>query len=133
MSNTIPEHALVVVADGGKALLFRRTGAGEHVTLREERQVTPDAMAEQGPAGSRPEEQTPKQTGEASFANHLAHMLHSMHQHGEFEDLVLVVDPQTLGQIRGCLHKTVEAAIVRTVPKDLTNHSYKAIETALSD
>ena len=133
MPDTIPEHALVVVADGGKALLFRRTGSGAEVKLREERQVDPDAMAEQGPAGSRPEDQTPKQTGEASFANHLAHMLHTMHQRGDFKDLVLVVDPQTLGQLRSALHKTVEAAVVRTVAKDLTNHPQKAIEAALSD
>ncbi len=132
MSNTIPEHALVVVADGGKALLFRRTGSGKDVALREERQLTPDAMTEQGPAGARPE-QTPKQTGEASFTNHLAHMLHTMHQHGDFKDLVLVVGPHALGELRTALHKTVEAAVVRTVSKDLTNHPMKQIEAALSD
>ncbi len=60
-------------------------------------------------------------------------MLHTMHQYGEFKDLVLVVDTQTLGQLRGALHKTVEDAVVRTVPKDLTNHPQKAIEAALSD
>jgi protein required for attachment to host cells len=92
-----------------------------------------DAMAQQGPAGSRPEEQTPKQTDEAGFANRLAHTLHAMHQHGAFKDLVLVLDPQTLGQLRGSLHKTVEATVVRTLAKDLTNHPVKAIEAALSD
>lgn len=53
MSNSIPENALVVVADGGKALLSRRTGTASEVTLREERQMAQDAMAEQGPSGSR--------------------------------------------------------------------------------
>jgi protein required for attachment to host cells len=28
MSTSIPENTLVVVADGGKALMFRRTGTG---------------------------------------------------------------------------------------------------------
>lgn len=133
MSNPIPEHALVVVADGGKAFLFRRTGSGGEVTLREERKLTPDSMREQGPSGSRPEAQTKQQTDEASFANRLSHVLHTMHQHGEYEALVLVVDPQTLGQLRGSMHKTVEGAVVRTLSKDLTNHSRQDIEQALSD
>jgi len=133
MSNTIPYQTLVVVADGGKAHLYRRTRSGNQVTLREERTMSPDSMRDQGPAGSRPAEQTGQQTDEASFVNHLAHELHNMHQHGKFEHLVLVVDPQTLGQLRSCLHKTVEAAVVRSVPKDLTNHPQKAIEAALSD
>jgi protein required for attachment to host cells len=133
MSNPIPENALVVVADGGKALMFRRTGSGSVVTLHEEQQMVQDAMTEQGPSGSRPEEQTPKQTNEAGFANRLAHALHTMHQHGAFKDLVLVLDPQTLGQLRSSLHKTVEATVVRSIAKDLTNHPQKAIEAALSD
>jgi protein required for attachment to host cells len=133
MSNSIPENTLVVVADGGKALMFRRTGTGGAVTLREEREMAQDATAQQGPAGSRPEEQSPKQTNEAGFANRLAHALHAMHQQGGFKDLVLILDPQTLGQLRGNLHKTVEATIVRTLAKDLTNHPIKAIESALAD
>jgi protein required for attachment to host cells len=133
MSSLIPPNALVVVADGGKAILFRRTGAGADVTLREERKLTPDTIREQGPSGSRPEEQTQQQTEEASFNNHLSHVLHSMHQHGEYDSLVLVLDPQSLGQLRGSLHSSVTAAVVRTLAKDLTNHSTKEIEHALSD
>ena len=132
MPDTIPDKALVVVADGGKALLFRRTGSGDAVTLKEERRLTPDDTRDQGPSGSRPEDQTEKQTKEAGFANHLAHDLHAMHQHGKFDALVLVADPQTLGQLRACLHKTVERTVIRSVAKDLTNHSLKAIEEALT-
>ena len=133
MSKSIPDHALVVVADGGRAILFRRTGSGDAVTLHEEEALNSAGFTDETPSGSRPQDQSPKQTAEAGFANHLAHSLHRLHQQGRFKDLVLVVDPQTLGQLRSCLHKTVEAAVVRTVPKDLTNHPIKAIEAALSD
>ena len=126
----IPDHALVVVADGGKALMLRRTGTGT-VTLHEERHVTPKTLEEQGPSGSRPEEQSPHQTDEASFAKHLAHTLFTMHEHGDFKDMVLVAAPQTLGQMRSCLHKTVEASIVMTLAKDLTNHPVHDIAAAL--
>lgn len=132
MSKSIPDQALIVVADGGKALMFRRTGTGEDVVLHEEQHLTPDAVAAEGPSGSRPAGQTPKQTDEAGFANHLAHTLHSLHQHGKFKDLVLVADPQTLGQLRSALHKTVESAVVFSLSKDLTNHPMKDIATALS-
>ena len=132
MSSEIPDQALVVVADGGKATLLRRTGSGEGVTLREERHLTPKHLSEQGPSGSRPEDQTPQQTDEATFAKQLAHALFSMHERGDFKSMVLIADPQTLGQLRASMHKVVEGSIVRTLAKDLTNHSVKDIEAALA-
>lgn len=132
MTHSIPDQALVVVADGGKALLFRRIGAGPEVSLREESRLDPKSAVLQGPSGSRPEDQTPKQTGEASFANQLAHVLQTMRQQKKYEALVVVADPQTLGQLRSAMHKTVEDTVVFTLAKDLTNHSQHAIETALT-
>ena len=133
MSKSIPEHALVVVADGQKAKLFRRTGSGDALTLHAEKDLTSAGFVAETPSGSQPGDQSPKQTEEAGFASHLAQALYQMHQHGQFKDLVLVVDPQTLGQVRKAMHKTVEAAVVKTVSKDLTNHPMKAIEAALTD
>lgn len=133
MSKPIPEHALVVVADGGKALMFRRTGTGGTVHLREETELDSAGRVAETPSGSRPEDQSPKQTAEAGFVNHLAHRLKELHGHKKFTDLVVVADPQTLGQLRSAMHKTLESAVVRTVGKDLTNHSRTDIEAALSD
>ena len=132
-SKSIPDQALVVVADGGKAILFRRIGPGPEVILEEMQHLTPDSTSEQGPSGSRPESQTPKQTDEASFANHLGSVLHTMLQQKHYTDLVLIADPQTLGQLRSCLHKTVESAVVFSLSKDLTNHPLKEIESALTE
>ena len=133
MPTSIPDHALVVVADGHKARLFRRSGTGPAVTLHEETALNSSGFVAETPSGSQPGDQSPKQTEEAGFASHLAHALHDLHQHGKFQDLVLVVDPQTLGQLRKALHKTVEASVVMTVAKDLTNHPLKALESALSE
>ncbi len=132
MAEDIPTNALVVVADGGKAILLRNTGKGSDVSLREERRMGPKDLAEEGPSGSRPEDQTPKQTDEATFAKQLAQSLYRMHHRGDFESLVLIVDPQTLGQLRSAMHKMVEASVVRTLSKDLTNHSTSDIEKALA-
>jgi len=130
VTESIPQNALVVVADGGKAILFRNEGQGGELSLREEQRLEPATMT-QGPSGSRPEEQSPKQTGEATFAKNLAHVLETMHNDGKFKQLVLVADPQTLGQIRAAMHKSLAAAVVRSISKDLTNNPVKEIERSL--
>ena len=132
MTGAIPNKALVVVADGGKAIFFRNTGNGSTVSLHEERRVVPNAEEEQGPSGSRPAEQTVRQTQEATFVNVVAHTLHAMHGQGEFTSLVLVAAPRTLGELRSAIHKSVEATVVRSLDKDLTNHSTSDIAKALS-
>ncbi|MET0528042.1 MAG: host attachment family protein [Microvirga sp.] len=127
----IPHNALVVVADGGGATLFRNTGSGGDVTLKEERKLTPKDLSEEGPSGSRPEDQTPRQTDEATFAKQLVQMLQKMNNANKYSDLVLIADPQTLGQMRSAMHKAVEASVVLSMAKDLTNHSLADITKAL--
>ncbi|MGV8831457.1 MAG: host attachment family protein [Devosia sp.] len=122
-SKIIPQQTLVVVADGHGAKLYRTHGVKDALTLTEERALTPHDLASEGPAGSRPEEQTPRQTDEATFAKQLAEALFTMKQHQDFDGMVLAADPQTLGQLRSALHKTVQASIVLTLDKELTNHS----------
>ena len=132
MAKQIPTDALVVVADGGKAVLLRNKAHGDGVDLHEERRVTPHDLAAEGPSGSRPEDQTPKQTDEATFAKQLAETLYKMHHAGKYESLVLIADPQTLGQIRDAMHKSVEGSVVFTLSKDYTNHSAQEITKHLS-
>ena len=131
MSKAIPNNALVVVADGRKAIMFRNEGAGADVSLREELRLSPKDLLDDGPSGARPVEQTPRQTDEATFAKQLAETLYGMKQSGQFEALVLVADPQTLGQLRDTMHKIVETSVVRAIAKDLTNHSAGKIADAL--
>ncbi len=54
-----------------------------------------------------------------------------MHHRGSFSRLVLVADPQTLGQLRDTMHKSVEASIAFTLDKELTNHSAQEIKAIL--
>lgn len=132
MTDKIPTKALIVVADGGKAILFRNTGTGGTVTLHEERRLTPDTVVAQGPSGSRPAEQTVRQTQEATFVNTVAHILHAMHGQNEFTALVIVAPPKTLGELRSALHHSLEATIVHSLPKDLTNQTTAEIQKALA-
>lgn len=128
---TIPHDALILVADGRKALLLRNDAAGTHVSLRLERRLEPESLEDDGPSGARPPEQTARQTDEATFAKQLSQRLYRMQQRHEFAALVLAADPQTLGQMRAAMHKEVERAIVLTIDKDLTNHSIPDIAEAL--
>ena len=127
----LPQNGLVVTADGHRAILLRNHGAQGALELRLERRLEPQNLLDDGPAGSRPEEQTPRQTDEATFAKQLAHELFMMKERGSFEKMVLIADPQTLGQLRKLLHKTVEECIISSLAKDLTNHSIEDIAAAL--
>ena len=132
--HTVPPDALVVVADGAKAILLRNTGTGSELSLQEEKRVTPKSLSAkggQGPSGSRPGDQTIHQAEEATFAKQLAEALYEMRHKGDYKQLVLIADPQTLGQLRECLHKEVEASMVFTLSKDYTNQSVPDIEKAL--
>lgn len=131
MTQAIPKNALIVIADGRKAILLRNHGSGGEVSLKEERRLSPKDLRDDGPSGSRPEDQTPRQTDEATFAKQLANTLRTMKLSGAYESLVLVADPQTLGQLRDTMHKEVEASLVLTLAKDLTNHSVAEIAKAL--
>ncbi|KIZ46414.1 MULTISPECIES: host attachment family protein [Rhodopseudomonas] len=127
----IPHNTLVVVADGGGAMLLRNSGKGGQIELREESRLAPNELLNDGPSGSRPEEQTESQTDEATFAKQLTQTLNKMRLGGEFDKLVLIADPQTLGQMRPIMHKTVEAALISSLAKDLTNHSFEDIAKAI--
>ena len=65
------------------------------------------------------------------MAKKLANGLYKMKASGAFSDLVLLADPQTLGQLRDALHKNVTASLVLTLAKDFTNHSTNDIVGAL--
>jgi protein required for attachment to host cells len=132
MSKPIPEDALVVVADGGKAILLRNVGVGHELVLNEERRLTLKDFVDDGPSGAGLQEQSPHETGEATFAKQLAKTLGKMFDQNSFKQVVLIADPQTLGQLREAVHKNVEKAIAFSLSKDYTNHSIKEITEALA-
>lgn len=129
MSDTvsIQPKTLVVVADGHQAILFRSIGVKDAMSLSEEQRLTPKNLSDEGPSGSRPEDQTEKQTDEATFSKQLAHALKDMKNGNKYEHMVLVADPQTLGQLRNAMDKNVANSIILSLDKGLTNHSVEDI------
>ncbi len=127
----IPHNALVVVADGAGARLFRNSGQENKVTLTADGAFKPSHLLDDGPAGHRPPESSGQETNEATFAKQLAKELYRRAHSGDFTALVLIADPQTLGQIRPSLHKEVRERLVAEVAKTLTKSSIADIQKAL--
>lgn len=127
----IPEDAMVVVADGESARVFRNIGRQGVFTLREDETLTAKHLSNDGPSGHAPSEQTGKQTDEATFAKQLAHHLNHGALTNVYSDLVLIADPQTLGQMRPQLHKETVQRMYAEHAKTLTNASLHDIEKSL--
>jgi protein required for attachment to host cells len=132
MTAIIPHNALIVVADGTGARLFRNTGKDFTVELKTDGEFKPSHLSNDGPAGHRPPESSGQETDEATFAKQLAKELYRRAHSGDYEALVLIADPQTLGQIRPSLHKEVRARLVSEIGKTLTNSSIADIQKAMN-
>ncbi|HEY5971736.1 MAG TPA: host attachment family protein [Pseudoxanthomonas sp.] len=130
--NHIPNDALVVVADGQGVRVFRNRGDGQSVSLHQYDLLELMNTNDDGPAGSMPGESTGKQIDEATFAKQLAHGLNEGALKDQYEHLVLVADPVTLGRVRSQLHKETTKRLVVEVNKTPTNSPLVDIERALS-
>ncbi|HEX8579152.1 MAG TPA: host attachment family protein [Allosphingosinicella sp.] len=141
----LPHNSFVVVADGEKMLFFRNEGDGEYPQLIVERnreqenpqdseQKTDSAgrsHAGAGPGGNSYGETDFHQLEKDRFAHETADMLKRWALRNDFEQLVVVAPPKTLGELRKHYHKEVEKRLVGEIPKDLTNLPVPEIEKAL--
>ena len=128
----VPHNALIVVADGTGARFFRNSGQENKISLSADGEFKPTDLLSSGPAGKRPRESSGQETDEATFAKQLADELYRRAHSGAFAALVLIADPQTLGQIRPSLHKEVQERLVSEIGKTLTKASLTDIQKALS-
>ena len=131
-ADKIPNGALVVVADGTGARFFRNSGQENKISLTGEGEFKPTNLLDEGASGMRPPESSSKETDEATFAKQLANELYRRAHSGDFAALVLIADPQTLGQIRPTLHKEVQDRLISEIGKTFTNASITDIQKVLT-
>lgn len=124
----IPSGAWVVVADGGRARMLENVGGANDLQLVQREVVLPQNLDGEGPSGVQPKE---VDVDEATFAKQLANRINHAALTREFEHLVLIADPQTLGQMRPLLHKETEGRLIGEVTKTLTNAPLDEIERVL--
>ena len=140
----VPHNSFVLVADGKKSLFFRNEGDGDFPNLVVEETVSQPnpphheqasdlAGRASGRHGSSMEEVDFHQQEEDRFAADTAAMLKDRALRNDFDSLVVVAPPRTLGELRKHYHKEVERRLVAELPKDLVNMPVPEIERILQD
>jgi len=133
----IPNDTLVLVGDGRKAMFLRNKGGAGHPDLFAERIMEQDnpSTREQGtdrpgryegPAGaprSAVEQTDWHQQAEDRFAAQVAQVLYKKAHEHDFERLIVVAAPRTLGTMRRAFRKEVAQKVSAEIPKDLTSHT----------
>jgi protein required for attachment to host cells len=142
----IDHDALVMVVDGGKMLLFRNDGDGAHPHLKVEEAleaINPPAheqasdapgraFASSGTARSSVEQTDFHQQAEDRLAADASALLNKRALANDYEQLIIIAPPRTLGEMRRHYHKALEARLVAEIAKDLTGHPVADIEAAIS-
>jgi protein required for attachment to host cells len=142
----VPHNSFVLIADGKKSLFFRNEGDGEfpnliverkdgHADLKD-RELKSDApgsaFSGNGAGRSSMEETDYHQLEEDRFAAETADLLKQRALRNEYDSLIVVAPPRTLGALRKHYHKEVEKRIAGEIAKDLTGHPVREIERILS-
>ena len=142
----LTHDTVVLVADGRKMLFLRNEGDAEYPNLKVEHaeeqsnpatgdQVTDrqgGASSTQGAARSSMDEADAHQVAEDRFAAEAADLLKRRALANEYEKLVVVAPPRTLGELRKHYHKEVSDRLIGELDKDLTGHPIDQIEKALA-
>lgn len=123
-----PEDTLVVVATGAEAKTFRV----KNRFLQHDTNWHPQNLDNEGPSGKRPPDVGENDNDEATFSKQIAERLYAMAHAGQFQHLILIADPQTLGEIRPLLHREVSDKIVLDLAKTLVNSPVLDIERSIS-
>jgi protein required for attachment to host cells len=143
----VPHNSFVVVADGAKMLFFRNEGDAAFLKLEVERKREQENLTDRemktddrgrtfdasGGAGRSAYEETDfHQLEEDRFAAETAELLKKRALRNDFESLIIVAPPKTLGELRKHYHKEVEKRLAAEIAKDLTGHPVEEIEKIIS-
>ncbi|WP_106639528.1 host attachment family protein [Allosphingosinicella vermicomposti] len=142
----VPHNSFVLVADGQKMLFFRNEGDNDFPNLTVETKEVQDNPADRdqktdgpgrsvnsvGSARSAMEEVDFHQQEEDRFAADAAQMLRERALQNNFESLIVVAPPRTLGELRKHYHKEVEKRLIGEIAKDLTGHPVDEIERIIA-
>jgi len=141
----LPHNALVLVADGTKALFLRNQGDQNQIDLRTEahdkredrkdREIKTDApgVTRQSFGSNFPtmEEADFHQQEEDRWIKEAAEELKKRALRNDFDSLAIVAPPKALGYLKKCLHKEVQKRIVLTINKEMTDRPIPDIEELL--
>jgi len=143
----LPTNMFILVADGRKMLLLRNSGTADAPQLTveygEKQPNPPDHVQKTDLSGRRPATGTQGQASvteadyhqqtEDRFAILAAEELNGRALRHEYDALIVVAPPRTLGELRSHYHKTVRDRLVAEIAKDLTGYSTDRIVQMLTN
>ncbi len=129
----LADNAIVVVADGSSARIFKNTGHGS-ISLELLETVNPHSLThEAGMPGHSQTEQSPKDRHESSFIGQLMHKLNALAlAHALPSEVVIVADPHSLGHMRPLYHPELQRRITREVHKTMVKASQHDLAVSLA-
>lgn len=128
-------NAHVALVDGERFVVMRNAGQAFEPKL--EQAARPELDATNFSAGVRHQDSASQQTG-ATDLNELAHgaaaaqWLNEKAIAGEIEELLVIADPKTLGEMRRHYHGELEKRLVGEIAKTMTGEPTTRIEAAIA-
>lgn len=133
----VPHNAHVAIVDGERFRLMRNTGPIfepklEVVAEPSFRTPVPGAESRSDDRGTLTTAGSETELKEVAHGAEVARWLNGKALAGDIEQLVVVADPRTLGEMRPHFHKVLQQKIVAELPKELTWESPQAIAETLA-
>lgn len=132
----VPHNAHVAVVDGTKFLVLRN--AGQMFDPKLEKAETPNLDPTNFSAGIRHQDLSGQRNGSTDL-NELAHAaaaaewLNAQAKAGAIDDLIVVADPKTLGEMRRHYHTELQARLRGEIAKTMTGDPADRIAAALAE
>lgn len=131
----LPNGTLVAIADGEQLLLFRNQGDEKQLDLVN--LDTPKVSDENKSAGVRnqdggPGGSDPRDLDESAHAAGVAEWINGQVLKNKVDNLVIIADPKSIGEMRRHYHKETKAALIGEITKTLTNSPIPDIEKAIA-
>lgn len=128
-------NAHIALVDGANFTLMRNVGQAFEPKL--EAAAKPDLEVTNFSAGVRHQDPAGQRAG-ATDLNELAHgaaaaeWLNKMAIAGDIDQLLVIADPKTLGEMRRHYHKELQNRLVGEIPKTMTGAPTATIEKAIA-
>ncbi len=130
-----PHNAHVALVDGERFVILRNTGQMFEPKLEQAKE--PSLEETNFSAGVRHQDLSGQRNGSTDL-NELAHgaaaaeWLNAGALANRIEDVLIIADPKTLGEMRRHYHKELKSRIVGEIAKDLTGEPISEIEKAIA-
>ena len=129
-----PHKALVALVDGENFVLARNEGQPFEPKLS--LVSRPELEATNFSAGAHDHDDVGQRTG-SSDLNELAHAaaaaewLNGLALGGEIDDLIIIADPKSLGEMRRHYHKELKARLIGEIDKAIANDNLESVAQAI--